>query len=441
MQRRLAHLGVVLLLLGAVALAAPTFGFSTIAADRGTAVQTAEDPNALVGFEPTSEEIAGRHDTATAFSLRNNADQALDLSTTHALSGSGLAVATDGSGTVPPGQATPVVVECTRGGVSGTATITTTVDATGASMSIEGASSSTTFDYECSGGGDPPGGGPADFVANDPEFRSGGWLQRFEVDVGALGNGDQLTIDLGDAQATSGVDYSSATASVTSGQNAASFGFDPQSSTITYTARGNAGGTLVVELRNLQLTDDRDGTASFSDATGRSGSDSFGVPAVANDGGSTDTDGDAVVENGTAANGQIQADGDVVVGDDASTNGQVQAGGDVAVGDGATLNQQVQADGSVTLGDDVGVNDQLQADGDVLVGEGVTLDGQVQSTDGDVVLGAGSTANAQVQAPNGDVYLEDGTTVQQQVDAGGTVYVGCDVTINGQIDAPTESTC
>lgn len=268
MQRRLAHLGVALLLVGAVALAAPTFGFSTIAADRGTAVQTAEDPNALLGFEPTTEQISGRQDLATAFYLRNNADQTLTLSVTNTLSTTDVRIADDGSGTIAPGDATRVVVECNGGGSSGTATITTEVtDASGATVSILGASSSTTFDYQCTGGG---GTGPASFVAGD--VQSDG-TQTLTFDGSALGNKDTVTIDLTDAHGDL-VDYSGSSVSVNASTRSTSF----QDGVLEVQAQGNWQGTIEVTVSGATVLAEGSATATYADDRGRSDSDTFAIP-------------------------------------------------------------------------------------------------------------------------------------------------------------------
>lgn len=439
MHGRVAYLGVAFVLLGAALLAAPTFGFETIAAERTADVATAPDEQAILGIETVQTSVQGSD--VELVRITNNADESLTLSPNAQISGTDrVQIADDGSGTLAPGESASVTASCSGNGQpQGQATLDTDMIASGSTLSIDLSPDALAITFDCRGNGGGPPGGPANFVANDPQYTGSEWAQQFEVNADDLDSNGELTIDLSDAQANSGVEYNGATATLLSGQNARSFGFDDQASTIAFEARGNPSGILRIELRGLQLTSDQDGTASFSDTSGRSGSDQFDVPAIGNDGGGTDTNGDAWVENGTNANGQIQAGGDVIVGDHANANGQIQADGDVTAGDGVSLNRQVQAGGTVVLGDGSSTNGQIEAGGDLIVGSGSTLNDQVD-VEGSVTLGSGSVANGQIQA-GGDVYLEDDTTVQQQVQAGGTVYIGCNVEINGQIDAPTESTC
>ena len=210
MNGRVAYLGVAFLLLGAALLASPTFGFETIAADRTTDVSTAGDSTALLAFEQTTESIAGRQDTATAFYLRNNADETLQLSVQNTIAASGdVQIANDGSGTIAPGEATQVVVECNGGGSSGTTTVTTTVtQAVGSTMTIADASSTTTIDYTCSGNSNPGQGFQSVSVSDVSHYTSPG-DERQTVQF-VLGRGLQsqstVRIDLSAAH-PDGVDY------------------------------------------------------------------------------------------------------------------------------------------------------------------------------------------------------------------------------------------
>jgi len=418
MGRRLAYLGVVLVVVGAAVLAGPTVGFSTTAADRTTQVGTAPDDAALVGFEATSESIDGRQDTATAFYLRNNADETLTLTTDNVLSTADVRVATDGSGTIAPGSATQVVLECNGGGSSGTATLTTTVlDASGTSLSIQDADASTTVSYTCTGNSNDP----LAFEADDPDGMAE--TQLFRFDVGALKNNDEATIDLSDAQTNSGVDYSNAVATIVSGQNG-QVSFDTNTYELSYDPQGNPSGTLEIELSNLQFTGDQSGTAYYSDTTGRQSSDSFSVPYVVSDtqNGDIDTAGDVVLQAGATANDDIDAGGNLTGGDDVTVHGTVSADGDVELGDTATLNNGLTASGSFTVGADSTLN------GDLDVG-------------GTVDIGTGSTVNDDLTAGN-DVTLEDDVTVHGDVTVDGTLYLGCNVVINGQVDADQQvNTC
>lgn len=434
MHSRVAYLGVAFVLVGAVLLVSPTLGFETIAADRTTQIETASDQNALIGFETTGESIDSVGDTATVYTLRNNAEETLTVSANTVVAQSDdVEVDTSGSGEVPAGGTTDVVLRCNGASGSGTTTVTTTVtQATGQTMTITGASSSTSIDYTCEdSGGGPPGSGPAGFVANDPQYDGNQWNQEFEVNVDDLGNNDEFTIDLSDVQTNAGVDYSSATAQVTSGQENSNFEFDKNSWNITYSPQGKTDGPFEITVSDVQLTSDQDGTAYYFDSTGVSDSDTFSVPAIGNDG-ETDTDGDLVVEDGTDANGDIDAGGTVTISDDATANDDVDAGSDVTVGDSGTVHGDLDSGGDVSIGDEATASNEVDAEGDVFIGAGGTADGEIDAG-GDVTLDSGATANSDVTGAS-DVTINAGGSIQGDVDAGGALTVRTDATVSGEID-------
>ncbi|WP_248517386.1 bactofilin family protein [Salinarchaeum laminariae] len=481
MNRRVAYLGLAFVLCGAALLATPTFGFETIAADRSAQIETTNDANALVGFEATDESINSLGDTATVFTLRNNAEESLTFSVETEIDDAGnVEVDTPGDGEVAAGQTTDVVLRCNGDSGTGTTTVTTTVtEAAGESITITGASSSTTIDYQCtdSGGGGPPGSGPASFAANDPQYDGGQWTQQFEINIADLKNKGGFTIDLSDAQANAGVDYSGASATITSGQGSRDFEFDKNEWTITYTSQGKTDGPFVIEVSGIEITSDQDGGASFSTTTGESGTDAFAVPAIGNDG-NTQTDGDLVVEDGTSANGDIDAGGTVTIGNGATANddvnaggdvtvgnsgtvhGDLESGGDVSLGDGATASNDVAADGDVSIGADGTAHGNIEAGGDVTIGPSGTASGEV-SAGGSVTVGTGATVHGEIEAggtvtaeadstlsngvsTDGDVYLADGVTAWGEIESGGTVYVGCDVSYtedNVDAEGGVVSTC
>ncbi|WP_460922197.1 bactofilin family protein [Salinarchaeum chitinilyticum] len=278
---------------------------------------------------------------------------------------------------------------------------TTVTHATGERIEISGASASTSLDYQCTGGGGgKPGSGPASFAANTPYYDGQQWVQEFEINADRMGNKDEFTIDLSDAQANAGVDYSDATATVASGQGYRDFEFDKGSWTISYSAQGATDGPFVIRLTGVQITSDQDGTAYFSDWNGEEDSDTFDVPAIGNDG-TTETDGDLVVEDGTSADDEIDAGGSVTIGDGATANDDVDAGSDVTVGDSGTIHGDLDSGGDVSLGDGATANNEVEADGDVAVGADGTIHGEL-SAGGDVTIGPDGTASDDVTA-GGDV--------------------------------------
>lgn len=483
MHWNVGYVGLALVLVGATLLASPTLGFETIAADRTTNVSTTEDPSALLGVVDNSGSANSEikhNNPGVVYYLNDNAGEFPDAADIQAD-----VVSFDGGSTglvasVQPSTSADdyeVVVECGTAGFNGDGTVTVAIEATGpVTVDVE-RTTTQQVSVKCKGGGNSGGNGPASFTASDVTYDGSEWVQQFEFDLGALKNKNQATIDLSDAQANSGVDYSDATATITSGHDSRSFGFDSNSFEVSYEASGNPSGTLVVEMRGLQLESDQDGTASYSDDAGRTDSDTFGVPALATGSGETTTDGDAIVTDRSSANDDITAGEDVIVGDSAQTNGDVEAGGDVTYGDGSAANGELDAGGDVTFGSGSSAGDEVEAGGDVTFGSGSTANDDVSAggsieigtdgtADGDldaggnVEIGSGATANGEIDADGsvtigsdatanddvtatGDVYLEDGATVHGDIDTDGTVYVGCDVTMNGEVDADggTESTC
>jgi len=80
MVRTITALGVGLVLLGAVLLAGPTFGFSTIAGDRGVNVQSAQDSDALVELD-IEDEVSSNSDNELLFTVNNTFDTDLTVDT------------------------------------------------------------------------------------------------------------------------------------------------------------------------------------------------------------------------------------------------------------------------------------------------------------------------------------------------------------------------
>lgn len=77
MTRMLNVIAVGLIVLGSVAMAGPTFGFSTIAGDRAVSVSTADDPAALLGLDIASNVSPG--DQTELVDITNNFDNQMDV--------------------------------------------------------------------------------------------------------------------------------------------------------------------------------------------------------------------------------------------------------------------------------------------------------------------------------------------------------------------------
>lgn len=111
MVRTITALGVGLVLLGAVLLAGPTFGFSTIAGDRGVNVQSAQDSDALVELD-IEDEVSSNSDNELLFTVNNTfeTDLTVDTELTNDAQDDDDISLVDDSVSVNPGQSEEVAV-------------------------------------------------------------------------------------------------------------------------------------------------------------------------------------------------------------------------------------------------------------------------------------------------------------------------------------------
>lgn len=424
--------GVCLIAVGAVLVAGPAFGFTSLTADRGVQVSTGDDPGGFLGVIDNSDadeaNVQNTNDESLLYFLDDNVGA---FSSTGAIDVD--VVAFDGDPTSleatvrSDGDAADYAVVVTCGGsnlnTAGTPTIEVVADGDGVDVHLE-RTTVNSIDVNCRGGGGG-GTGPAGFEADDVD--PDGPTQRFRFNADALPSNGDASIDLTVAQANAGVDYrdvDDGDLTLVSGRGDLSF----DSNVITFDGRGNQDGTVEIELTGFEITDDRDGTAYYADDADRTDSDTFGVPAVVGGGGDVTTDGDAVVEEGGTA-GTIDAGGSVRTGQNANVNGGITAGGDVCMEPGST-SQDIDAGGSVTV-DSANINGVITASGDITLRSGSTANGV--DAGGTVTLESSVNVNGDITA-GGDVVVGDGVTLPN-VTAGGTVYIGCDVNENGEIDA------
>lgn len=431
-----------------------TGAFSAVSAGRGIAVNAADDANALVALDVAAQ-VASKSTGERLVTVTNNFGDTLDVTVeltgqaaadeTITLANRTLTLGADSTGDVRVDldKANPDTDEITFDLTAETDSASVTLSRGGVTVTNPG------------GGGGNKDPGPVNFSAGDVRSENGGFVQTFSYNVDALKSGDGATIDLSDAQANAGVDYSNASASVVSNQKVSEFTFDRSVPEIRYVAQSNVKGTLEIEVTDIELTSDVDGTAFYSDDFGETAQDTFAVPAVGTSSGDVSTSGDAVVPDGESA-GEIEASGDVTLGDTATANNEVEAGGDLTSGDDATFHGEVEAEGNAELGtettvnngietggdlavgDDSTVSGELDAGGDVTLGERTTVNDELEAT-GDVVVGADSVVHGELET-DGDVYLRDGATLNDDVDAD-TIYEGCNVTIHGDVDGQQVDDC
>ena len=173
----LGKLGLVIVVVGAIVLAGPVFGFSTIAADRGVSVTTSDDSTALVGINATGETPDNQND-AVVVEITNNADEeysSLETNVSIEDTNGALAISSGFATTLSAGETTGLELTCDGGG-DGTATVSVNADAFGSTLQVQGVSYSTTFSYSCTGGGNSNN---ANFEVRSVEF--GGDTDEIEV--------------------------------------------------------------------------------------------------------------------------------------------------------------------------------------------------------------------------------------------------------------------
>lgn len=149
----LTKLGTVLVVAGALLMAGPIFGFSTLAADRGVNVATAEDANALLGIETNDGAELGKNQVLTVANLTNNVGSDIDTLETTVQPGI-LSVGNDFASQLAAGESTSLGIECGDATGTGNETIDFTVSeatssAAGLSISLE--TVSVDVSYDCGG--------------------------------------------------------------------------------------------------------------------------------------------------------------------------------------------------------------------------------------------------------------------------------------------------
>lgn len=451
-SRSFAAIGMLLLLCGGVVLAGSTFGFTTVAADRGVAVTTAQE-EAYVGLEPVGESINGKDDTATVARIHNNFASSVRLETTVS-QGADLAVQSDFDTSVAAGDSTALALTCNGGGGSGTQSVSVVVDqATSDGITVEGASMTVSVDYQCTGNSkgqlnvqsvSQSGVGTVAFEvensgSKDAKIKSAS-IDDTTSDATQVSNenGAEISIDgaavVDTTMVIDGTEYSSADKSLRI----------PAGETVTVTIGEFQNGGNVVNMEGE--------TVEFTLYDSKSSHTLSGtVPVSVSQGDSVDTEGSATIENGGEVDGDVNAGGDVTSRSESEIGGDVSAGGDVTAGSSSEIDGDVQSGGDVTTGYDSSIDGDVQSSGDVTAGSESELDGNVDadgtvtagsgsefggdlSAGSDVTLGSDSEVNGDVYA-GGDVVVRSGAEVDGSIDATGNVTVRSDAEVGGDIDA------
>ncbi|SEH13195.1 hypothetical protein SAMN04487967_1209 [Natronorubrum sediminis] len=163
---RLSRLAIAFLVIGAVLLAGPIYGFTTVSSERGVDVSTGGDSSAYLGVEPTGEEIEGNGDAATVVYLHNNVGTEF-TNPDIVVDGLGNDLEVESSpDTLGPEESGEIVVECVDG-IGGHDGNTVQVDvfveeAESEAMTVSNIALEFDLEYNChpGGGGGPGGGGP-----------------------------------------------------------------------------------------------------------------------------------------------------------------------------------------------------------------------------------------------------------------------------------------
>ncbi|WP_293029876.1 hypothetical protein [Natronococcus sp.] len=174
-MRTTKSLAILFVVLGVVLLAAPTFGFISISADRGVSVGTADDEEAYLGVETVDTVVSGPNGAETVLVMTNNADEELSIDADVTIHEPGLEEESGFDDTLSPGEETTYAVTCEPGTGAGETELEVTVDsATGDGISVEELERSFAIVRDCPGRSDPgpPDGTGFDSVAVDDVSRS-----------------------------------------------------------------------------------------------------------------------------------------------------------------------------------------------------------------------------------------------------------------------------
>lgn len=443
----LSKLAVVCILIGAILLAGPIFGFSTIGAERTTSVSTADDSTALVGLTSLSGEITSQNDEADAVRVSNNLDEAISLQTNQE-DLTALQVSDDFDTSLDSGNETELTLECgDSASGAGTETFTTVITkaaTTSGGVTVESASIEASIEYDCGG---PDGGG--NFEVDNPSMGDDPDQLEFDLkNVGSDGEkikrisldsttSDAIQVDNRGKNnpeivlANGNVDENGAIPIDGTNQNINVKTIDPGETVAVEIQRfqDGDGGAVDLEGNDVDISLYREGGNVIQQLT-------VSVPVFPSGGEDVDTDGDIVVETDEEA-GDIEAGGDLIAEDGSAIKGSIDVDGEVDLGDQteagtADVGDTVTAGGDITTGDGSSLkNDVISKNGDVLAGSDSKIDGNADGDD--VEIGSGGEVVEDVIA-DGDVVLRADAVVKGDVIAGGCVTVENGAEVKGTIE-------
>jgi len=269
-----------LIIAGMIAMAGPTFGFSSLAADRGTSVTVADDQStALLGVRETGQ-TPNNQNNAVVLELVNNANEDFEtLNTDVSLSDprNALEISDGFQTSLGQGETTGLELTCTGGG-SGTAVINTAASASSQQLEIHDLNYSYTFDYSCTGGNPGPGGFQS-VSASDIQDTTPATQEISFTMNGRLSKGGTVTIAI---EGLSGVNYDDAEVIAVDGpkqKDSADFiARDGWSATIEFTPQTQlkAGDQVTISIAGINTDGFGYGIITATESeTGQTGGDFF----------------------------------------------------------------------------------------------------------------------------------------------------------------------
>ncbi len=142
-------------------VAVPSFGYSSIAADRGVQIGTANTSDALIAIEQYDVTVSDQNQAEEILVLTNNLDEDVTLGVEVSINEAGLQEADGFDGALMAGASTNYAVTCESGSGGGETEVEVTVhSAVSDSTTISGITETYQIPRDCPGPGGPPSGSP-----------------------------------------------------------------------------------------------------------------------------------------------------------------------------------------------------------------------------------------------------------------------------------------
>lgn len=164
-MRALTKFAVAFIVVGVAVSGAPTFGFSSVASDRGTTVSVAENNNALIALMDESPAEFPNNEFVTAASVENNIDGDVTVDYTISVSDTAVGLRFDGdesygelTGTTTISTFKEIELDCASSGQRESNMVTMTVaitEAAGPGVGVRDAEMELVFDCEDGGTTEP----------------------------------------------------------------------------------------------------------------------------------------------------------------------------------------------------------------------------------------------------------------------------------------------